>query len=172
MRTQNRAAIFIGLIIPALAFLLSSCGGDFSYKRGAGMSDFAKEKAACTDKNKDAAEIDQCLNKSGWVMVAVDKPLLDDKLLVKVQPETIITPDGREVVVDINPVEITTNPLEKITISSWWKAGAGPDKLMADGDSCVLELGEVYKPVANFSIVTMGLHTCMKGRGWFALEVK
>ena len=99
-------------------------------------------------------------------MVGADKPL------VQPQPEIIISPDGRPVVVDHEAIEITANPLDKVKISSWWKAGAGPDQLMADGDDCVLELGEEYKPEANFSIVTIGLQMCMKGQGWFALEVK
>jgi hypothetical protein len=172
MRTANRAAIFIGPILTVLALSLSGCGGDFSYKRGAGMSDFDKEKSACADQHNDASEIEKCLNKNGWVMVGAGKRLVEETPLVEEPPETIVTPDGREVLVDITPVEITTNPLDQINISSWWKAGAGPAKLMADGDSCVAELGAAYKPQANFSIVTIGLQACMKDKGWFALEVK
>lgn len=142
------------------------------------MADFDKEREECADQNVQEYEIQQCLSKSGWVMVGAEKPLVKeqvvvaDKPAVVEQPGAIITPDGRAVVVDITPVEITTNPLETINVNSWWKAGAGAGSLMSDGGSCVLELGEEFEPQANFSIVTMGLHTCMKGKGWFALEAK
>lgn len=172
MQSQIFTAIYTVLILVSPALLISGCSGDFSYKRGAGMSVFEKERETCAEKNKEENEIEQCLEDSGWVIVGADKPLVEEQFLVEEQPDKIVTLDGRTVTVDITPVEITTNPLDKINISSWWKAGAGPDKLMSDGDSCVFELGDGYTPEADLSVVTIGFHKCMKDKGWFALETK
>ncbi|MEH6516108.1 MAG: hypothetical protein V7742_05465 [Halioglobus sp.] len=172
MQSQIFTAIYTVLILVSPALLISGCGGDFSYKRGAGMSVLEKERETCADQNKEENEIKTCLENSGWVIVGADKPLLEEQSLVEEQPDKIVTPDGRTVTVDITPVEITANPLDKINISSWWKAGAGPDKLMSDGDSCVFELGDEYTPEADLSVVATGFHKCMKDKDWFALEAK
>jgi len=153
MRKKYRSAMSTSLVFVSLAMLIGGCAGSFSYKRGAGMADFEHE-------------IEHCLKKSGWIVVGADKPLAKTPL------KTIENPDRSVLIVDQVPIEDTLNPLDKIRISSWWKAGAGPEKLLAAGDICVEILGEEYKPEANFSTVTVGLVECMKGEGWFALEGK
>ena len=155
MRKKYRSAMSTSLVFVSLAMLIGGCAGSFSYKRGAGMADFEQERETCADQKK-----------SGWIVVGADKPLAKTPL------KTIENPDRSVLIVDQVPIEDTLNPLDKIRISSWWKAGAGPEKLLAAGDICVEILGEEYKPEANFSTVTVGLVECMKGEGWFALEGK
>ncbi|MEJ6649592.1 MAG: hypothetical protein ACI9VI_000845 [Candidatus Azotimanducaceae bacterium] len=166
MRKKYRSAMSTSLVFVSLAMLIGGCAGSFSYKRGAGMADFEQERETCADQNNDEYEIEHCLKKSGWIVVGADKPLAKTPL------KTIENPDRSVLIVDQVPIEDTLNPLDKIRISSWWKAGAGPEKLLAAGDICVEILGEEYKPEANFSTVTVGLVECMKGEGWFALEGK
>jgi hypothetical protein len=66
--------------------------------------------------------------------------------------------------------EKPTDPLELITIGSWWKTGAASNALKADSEQCVTELGELHQTQNNMSLVTRGLVACMSAKGWFALK--
>jgi hypothetical protein len=166
MKEQRNTTLFKALLPTLLLILASGCGGEFSYKRGADRTDFQTKKASCAQENTTENDIDKCLEKSGWVVVGFDKPL------VKEQPKTATTSEEKIATADQPAVTEPRDPLEKIHISSWWQVGAGPNKLMADGESCTSKLGAAYKPEGNMSLVTYGFIQCMKDKGWFALQEK
>jgi len=165
MRTLKNNTRFTSMALASMAFFIGGCAGDFSYKRGAGMNDFQQEREHCAEKNGTESEIELCLEKAGWVTVEIDKDL------EATQAEATMNPKDDAIVVE-QTIETTTTPSQKITINSWWKPGAGPEKLLEDGDICALKLGEDDKPEGNMSIVTIGLVNCMKDKGWLALKAK
>ncbi|ODN66966.1 hypothetical protein [Methylophaga muralis] len=142
--------------------LLSGCGGEFSYKRGATAKDFQSEKQRCETVASSEKEIDECLQQQGWLVVGPDKPFLP---LSRGESKTIaVAGDVMEETTD-QPVD----PMEKLQVNSWWRAGAGPEKLMNDSNACSAELGEEHSPEANMSLVTRGLLGCMQKKGWAVL---
>ncbi|MDO8825150.1 hypothetical protein [Methylophaga sp.] len=150
------------LCLVGSVLLLSGCGGEFSYKRGATAKDFQSEKQRCETASKTEKEIDECLQQQGWLVVSADKPLIP---LSRGETKTIsVAADAMEETTD-QPVD----PMEKLQVNSWWRMGAGPQKLMADSESCTAELGEGHSPEANMSLVTRGLLSCMQKKGWAAL---
>lgn len=157
----NKRKITTVLLMSALLLTLSACG-EFSYKRGASATDFLQQKQSCSTENKEEADVESCLAKSGWIVVGVDKPLFTSAMASENSDQTIaeekMTP------------EQAADPLELITIGSWWKTGAAPNALLADSEQCVAELGEAHQTQNNMSLVTRGLVGCMSGKGWFALK--
>lgn len=142
--------------------LLTGCGGEFSYKRGATAKDFQSEKQRCEKTFNDEQEIDHCLQQEGWLVVTADKPLIP---LSRGESKTISVAEDALLEKSDQPID----PLEKLRINSWWRAGAGPEKLMQDSESCTAALGEEHSPEANMSLVTRGLLSCMQNKGWAAL---
>jgi hypothetical protein len=150
------------LCLVSSVLLLSGCGGEFSYKRGATAKDFQSEKQRCETASSTEKEIDECLQQQGWLVVSADKPLIP---LSRGESKTIaVAGDVMEETTD-QPVD----PMEKLQVNSWWRIGAGPQKLMADSETCTAELGEGHSPEANMSLVTRGLLSCMQKKGWAAL---
>ncbi len=154
---QNTAALLIG----AVCLTITACG-ELSYKRGASAIDFQQEKKSCTTDNKEEADIESCLTKSGWIVVAADKPLFAEATTTA---RTIETNSGQKRI-----AEKPADPLELIAVGSWWKTGAAPSALIADSKQCVTKLGEKHEAQNNMSLVTRGLVTCMSDKGWFALK--
>lgn len=160
---KNQSIQAIGTVILASSMLvLSGCGGEISYKRGASAQDFQSEKQRCENASSSGKEIDQCLQQQGWLVVSPDKPLIP---LSRGETKTISVADHAMAETADNPVD----PMEKLSINSWWRAGAGPEKLMQDSDSCTSELGEEHSPEANLSLVTRAHLGCMQNKGWAAL---
>lgn len=150
------------LCLVGSVLLLSGCGGEFSYKRGATAKDFQSEKQRCETASSSQKEIDACLQQQGWLVVSADKPLIP---LSRGETKTIsVAGDAMEETTD-QPVD----PMEKLQVNSWWQMGAGPQKLISDSESCTAELGEGHSPEANMSLVTRGLLSCMQKKGWAAL---
>ena len=139
------------LILFSSLLVVSGCGGEFSYKRGATATDFQSEKERCESESASEKEIDQCLQQQGWLVVSADKPLIP---LSRGESKTIAIAD---------------DAMEKLQVNSWWRAGAGPEKLMNDSEACTAELGKEHSPEANMSLVTRGLLGCMQKKGWAAL---
>tara|TARA_R110002049_G_scaffold18749_2_gene71282 strand:+ start:1140 stop:1625 length:486 start_codon:yes stop_codon:yes gene_type:complete len=148
-------------LISTVCFSLSACG-EFSYKRGASATDFQQEKKSCSTEYMVEADIESCLAKSGWIVVAADKPLFTEATASVAMTQMISD--------DTLTTEKPTDPLELIAVGSWWKTGAAPNALMVDGEQCVAELGEEHQAQNNMSLVTRGLVECMSGKGWFALK--
>jgi hypothetical protein len=147
------------LLFSTVFLHLNGCG-EISYKRGAGPADFQQEKETCLSDHKTDDEIDKCLEKNGWIIVGIDKPVITE---APNDTAESTTSESKE-----SPEQATLDPLEKITTGSWWKAGASPESLMADSKACVAELGDAHQTANNMSLVTRGLISCMSDKGWYA----
>ncbi len=158
---NNRTLSWLSVI--TLSLLLSACG-EISYKRGASMGDFNQEKKSCASQYTDQKDIDACLEKTGWVIVSADKPL------IKEADSTAKTSAQIDNGSEESMKEVKTNPLDPIAVNSWWKAGSGPNQLIDDSNACIEVLGEDYRIKSNMSKVTRGVLNCMKDKGWFAVE--
>lgn len=161
MKRQSFTAGF-AVFLCSSVLVMSGCGAELSYKRGAGADAFQSEKQRCESASASEKEIDQCLQEQGWVVVSPDKPLIP---LSRGETKTIAVASDAMAEEALQPVD----PLEKLQINSWWRAGAGPEKLMQDSDSCSAELGEDHSPEANLSLVTRAHLGCMQNKGWAAL---
>ncbi|AFJ03030.1 hypothetical protein Q7C_1889 [Methylophaga frappieri] len=158
----NTKQSLIGIFLLGAMAMTSGCGGEFSYKRGASATDFQQEKQRCEKVADSATEQDKCLQDKGWLVVGPDKPLIP---LSRGESKTIAVADKALAPEAGKPVD----PLEKLTVNSWWRVGAGPEKLLADSADCNASLGEGHAPEANLSIVTRGLLACMQDKGWAVL---
>jgi len=146
------------LLFSTVFLHLNGCG-EISYKRGAGPADFQQEKKICSSDYKTEDSIEKCLEKNGWIIVGIDKPLITKTPAN--QAESTISENEQ------SPEQVTLDPLEKIPTGSWWKAGASTDALMADSKACVAELGDAHQTENNMSLVTRGLISCMSDKGWY-----
>ncbi len=68
-----KAIISLGLIIS----LLTACGAEIAYKRGATGRDFQSEKAACQKATTEQA-LNQCLEDNGWAIQKLDGSTFSD----------------------------------------------------------------------------------------------
>ncbi len=75
---QNR------MIVGLLTILLSACGAEIAYKRGATAQDLQAGKAAC-QKAHNEKELNQCLEDHGWAVHQLDgSTFSDDELFATV----------------------------------------------------------------------------------------
>lgn len=68
------------IIMICLYSLLTACGADIAYKRGANHRDYQASKASCTDAKTEAA-LKACLEKKGWAVQKLDNIGLSDEEL-------------------------------------------------------------------------------------------
>lgn len=182
--TKIKALEAIPLVITFT--LLSACGGEFSYKRGAGVDELEDQKSLCKKQSLTEEALGECLRENGWVVVDLDNdaPLLGHSLKSRkiLNPistsykkasndpfadstEAALTDESTEVTAEVEP----QNPTDMIKVNSWWKAGAGADELKRDGADCLQTLSEPHSANENYSEVTLGLAYCMQDKGWRVL---
>ena len=155
-------------ILISLGVILSGCG-EFSYKRGASADDFQHAKRNCEQSAASASEVDSCLKQQGWLVVSADKPLTPEKDEAVFGQSAAPALSGPTVNAKIE-VNESDDPLQIVTINSWWKMGAGASQLAQDSEDCVAKLGDEYAPEANYTRVSKGLLACMADKGWYAIQ--
>jgi len=63
------------LLLPVIiSLLVSACGAEFAYKRGADRNDLESSKKACAAQAGDASAMEKCLEGHGWVMQNFNDP--------------------------------------------------------------------------------------------------
>lgn len=65
--------------------------------------------------------------------------------------------------------KLPADPLAQVNVASWWKLGGSAGGLDADQASCADKLGEAHKTAPNAKRVTVGMVSCLRGKGWFAV---
>ncbi|MGE0860028.1 MAG: hypothetical protein AB7I01_02250 [Gammaproteobacteria bacterium] len=65
--------------------------------------------------------------------------------------------------------KLPADPLAQVNVASWWKLGGSAGGLDADQASCAEKLGEAHKTAPNAKRVTVGMVSCLRGKGWFAV---
>ena len=71
-----KTIIYLGLLIS----LLTACGAEIAYKRGATGRDYQSEKAACQKATTEQA-LNQCLEDNGWAIQKLDGSTFSDEEL-------------------------------------------------------------------------------------------
>ncbi|HTJ97888.1 MAG TPA: hypothetical protein VL381_10495 [Rhodocyclaceae bacterium] len=159
-------------LLPAL--FLTACGGEISYKRGAGPDELAVNQQQCRSTN----DYQACMESKGWTVHRIDER---NPLAVFVPTQDVRVPnDGSPYVkssggnmpangVKENPA-LPPDPLTKFNVSSWWKMGGGAGDLEAAKASCVAKLGPAHAPEEKSKLMTRGLILCLKEQGWYGLQ--
>lgn len=165
-------SITVGTI---LLVSLSACG-EFSYKRGASARDLQQQKDSCQTADRSDAEIRQCMRNNGWIMVDMDETTTlpenaspANKAVIKgTYSKSKADPFAvEEDIANAEPAPpLPADPNEVVKVNSWWKAGAGPDALMQQGDDCRNRVDSSDQISGNFSRVTVGFIECMAEKGW------
>lgn len=163
----------VGLVTVSLV----GCG-EFSYKRGASVRDFQQEKDVCAKSTNTEAQTKKCLKENGWIVLDLDNKANEaaaetgspaNKAVIhgsyansspnQFAAEDIVIPEEER-------APLPADPTKSVSVGSWWKAGAGPDQLMADGEACKSGLSAEHTINRNLSKVTVGFIECMADKGW------
>lgn len=184
----------------AASLLLTSCGGEFAYKRGASARDLDQAKQQCQHSASETA-LGQCMEQNGWIYHNPQEALEDEDPVIqasfqhdyrsagKVVNEDTPAPTSSAVAQTDSASTATpvakpaeqrpaakkpTDPMDIFLVSSWWKIGKGADSLKGDLAECVAKLGEAHAPDMTGKTVkaTRGLLLCMKDLGWKALQAR
>lgn len=175
------------------ALLLSGCG-EFSYKRGASVSDLENTKKTCQARGGGDTAIEKCMEDNGWVIQRLNEP--DPVAEVSVNPDnrnagspvkaasaSMVSTDkaleGKVAEVKSTKDETASaaeikkaDPMDTFKISSWWKLGGSAESLKAATEECVTVLGEAHRPNVHTQDVTRGMLLCMGEKGWRGLRAK
>lgn len=67
---------------------------------------------------------------------------------------------------------VPKDPLSRITIAMWAKAGADGSALMASQAACLSTLGAGHEPDPVAKTVTRGLYDCLRKDGWTGMTLR
>jgi hypothetical protein len=168
---------------------LAGCA-NISFKRGASGDAMAADERACRNETSDEAGYVECMRKRG-AYVAGRSATSPAATVQATQTPTAVpaapvapdadAPNGKATVPPppALPATVTTplppasptpvDPLEQISVASWWKLGANPADLDKAIDACVIKLGPAYRPGPGATVVTVALRDCLRQDGWFAV---
>lgn len=160
--------------------LLAACG-EFTYKRGAGQSELARDRAECRSAANAPSGYEQCMKARGWVVqklddmpsMAVASVTTDNRAMAPgtsieagASAATVVGGDGPS-----TAVAVPKSPLDTFKVGSMWKFGGDSKRLDADIDACVSTLGEAHRPRSDGEqrLMTRGLLSCLGEKGWYGL---
>ncbi|SNR69357.1 hypothetical protein SAMN05192560_0531 [Methylobacillus rhizosphaerae] len=165
------------------SIMLAACGGEFSYKRGAGIQDLNEARKQCQTAEPLEPEFTKCMENNGWLVhspqdVSEDAdPVIKASIKADYRNSAAATPLTESTSADHAttsplPVKKLADPMDMFIVSSWWKTGKGADILKNDMQTCVAKLGEEHQPdmSGKTARVTRGLLLCMRDAGWKALQ--
>jgi hypothetical protein len=176
--TGRRAAL---LACGCTLVLLNGCA-EVTFKRGAGPGEMQATEQACRAQSADVEAYKACLNAAGFVyakpsgdavLFAEQAQVGDGIAVTHAAPTISVAAAGRagESIPQAAKPTATppADPLQKLTVASWWKLGGTAGGLEADQANCGTTLGEAHQVAPNAKVVTVGMLRCLKGRGWFAV---
>ncbi len=189
-----RGFIFAGRILCAVSLgALTGCGSvSMEFKRGASPDAMATDEAACRDATTGEFAYLDCMRGRGWFVTgpgvptpsaaaaakAAAPPPAEDKpgITFGYEPPrggSQVAPPTPTVAAKPPPTATATpaaaDPLARVNVASWWKLGGNTADLDRSIDQCVAELGPAHRPESNATVVTVGLRTCLRAAGWYAL---
>lgn len=156
--------------------VLSSCM--FAYKRGASNQNLVNDEKVCykqAGNDKESEAFHACMHARGWSIVNTmksDQLAVDHRYSHKSASKDLATP-----VTDSFPEESTwpqpathtsdSQETSSIVVSSWWKFGAGPERLKQDQENCHSRTGRQDKSGMTIQWnATADFRRCMKDLGW------
>jgi len=173
------------LALPLL-FALSACQ-QAAWKAGASADDLRRDEASCRAQQSEAIATAQCLRDKGWKVAdyqpppearrsdnierahspaANGAPLTETVSAGATPPSGAVTATPREKTAGSmnNPID----PLQKLSVQTWWKAGAQAGDFDRDSDGCLSQLGEQHRPDYPAHLYSRALVECLRERGWRA----
>lgn len=189
-------AVVHALILTALAGCTS-----VSFKQGAGGEEFRRAQAACLGTTSERSAFTQCMEAKGWWtrsmeelseigLVPVDEEEAESSSTTSAAsdpaaPASLAAPAGAPAAAPAAapgtarasrpanaPAATPKDPLSKMRIAMWAKAGAGGAELMADQAHCLSTLGEAHQPDPLGGTVTRGLYDCLRKQGWSGMTLR
>lgn len=173
--------------VPLIA-ALSACQ-QAAWKAGASADDFNRDERACHSIDSDEVHIKQCLRDKGWTLAAF-APADDNTpptttataptpLIKSVSNENRATinserasDDADDAVIKNGKTAVTppraVDPLQKISIQTWWKAGGQAADFDADANTCLAQLGSDHTPDYAQHLYTQAMKSCLRTHGWYA----
>lgn len=164
---------------------LSICAcGELSYKRGAPVGQYENTRKACQEKSP-IRDIQQCMQENGWSVQQLDSlEIMTDfntePAQKKMDPSTTLDKEAAiqsnqknsEFVTQSTSIKkaVTSNPLDKFVVPSWWKTGVNSDSFRVDSEACVEKLGVDHQPEYKTQTVTYAFISCMIEKGWVAFK--
>lgn len=173
------------------AVLIAALGGctSVSFKQGAGGDEFRRAEANCRSTTSERNAFTQCMEAKGWWTRSVEElseigfvpadadepaastgtsppaaspsgstaPATAAKDLAAAPPAAAVAPK---------------DPLSRMRIAMWAKAGAGGAELTADQDRCLSGLGDAHQPDPVAGTVTRGLYDCLRKQGWIGMTLR
>jgi hypothetical protein len=168
----------------SVLLLITACGGEFSYKRGANYNDLNTTKSTCSDQYQAKEKIDNCLKNSGWLVVDLeaDSTETNDELFMEETVSATYTKSESDPFVAAEKAKQHVrekaqkksykNITDLVKVNSWWKAGAGMAQLKTEGNACLEQLGDGHYINENLSEVSVGIAKCMQTKKWKLLLAK
>lgn len=184
-----RATIFSTLCILTI---LTLCGcQQAAWKAGATADDFKRDEQICRAQTTDDAEVPQCLRDKGWSLANFDASTDDQNIPAANETNTAIiegahspATDSTQTTADSNSPNsmneanavatkterstASTDPLQRKSVQTWWKAGAHAADFQIDADRCLTQLGEQHVPDYPKHLYTRGMIGCLRAQGWYA----
>ena len=173
------------------AVLISALGGctSVSFKQGAGGEEFRRAEANCRSTTSERSAFTQCMEAKGWwtrsveelseigfVPAEADEPAAStDSPSLAASPSGSTAPSTAAKGVAAAPPAAAVapkDPLSRIRIAMWAKAGAGGAELTTDQDRCLSGLGDAHQPDLVAGTVTRGLYDCLRKQGWTGMTLR
>lgn len=173
------------------AVLIAALGGctSVSFKQGAGGDEFRRAEANCRSTTSERNAFTQCMEAKGWWTRSVEElseigfvPADADEPAASTgapppaaSPSGSTTPSTAAKGTTATPPAAAVapkDPLSRMRIAMWAKAGAGGAELTADQDRCLSGLGDAHQPDPVAGTVTRGLYDCLRKQGWIGMTLR
>ncbi|HEY9191813.1 MAG TPA: hypothetical protein VIO81_02970 [Methyloversatilis sp.] len=176
------------------AVLIAALGGctSVSFKQGAGGDEFRRAEADCRGTTSARSAFTQCMETKGWWTRSAEE--LSEIGFVPADPDetpanasapaadtappvgsAVPAPSGAAAArapATAPAVTPPKDPLSRVRIAMWAKAGAGGAELTADQDRCLSGLGDAHQPDPVAGTVTRGLYDCLRKQGWTGMTLR
>ena len=163
--------IFFACILTAAS--LTACT-QVAWKSGAGTDDLKRDTAACREKFSDDDGIKQCLHDKGWTISDFSSPAnadaeTDTAPAAPTSTASTSAATARTSMPASKPeTKIAADPNAKISVQTWWKAGAQAADFNSDASACLQTLGPGDTPDYALHRYSLPLIKCLRQRGWYA----
>lgn len=173
------------------AVLIAALGGctSVSFKQGAGGDEFRRAEASCRSTTSERNAFTQCMEAGGWwtrsvdelseigfVPADADEPTAGTGAAAPATPPsgsaTTSTASRGTTAAPPAPAVTPKDPLSRMRIAMWAKAGAGGAELTADQDRCLSGLGDAHQPDLVAGTVTRGMYDCLRKQGWTGMTLR
>ncbi len=149
----------VGAVLSVICLVLVAGCGEVAFKQGGDTAALQAAKANCRQQGGDEAAYRACLDASGWTVV---KPSVSYQKPAAASgaAEPVNAPASTE----SPPLAAAADANGPVTVSSWWKLGAGDGAFHADMTAC----GDAEATPSHQLPATVV--ACMEGRGWSAFR--